>query len=128
MPWSPPASSVPHPRARIPVREPHQALLAGVVEADGLPHLPFGARLLYEAGGLAEAGKCEGEVLASEGVGVVLAHVWICVLSLLLPERVKRSAMFLSADEGKGRRNGACAQVLLARRPGGPATKSKSSR
>lgn len=62
--------------AGIAVGEPGQALLAGVVEADGLPDLAFGAGLLDEAGGLTEAGKGEGVVLAREGVGVVLAHVW----------------------------------------------------
>lgn len=51
-----------------------EALLAGLVHPDGLPDLSFAAGLLDEAGGLAEAGKGEGEVLADVGVGVVLAH------------------------------------------------------
>lgn len=72
------SSLIPRPPARVLVREPSQALLTGIVEANGLPYLPLGAGFLDEARGLAEAGEREGEVLAREGVGVVLAHYEAC--------------------------------------------------
>lgn len=75
----PSSSLIPRPAARILIREPSKALLTGVVKANGLPYLPLGAGFLNEARGLAEAGKREGEVLAREGVGVVLAHYELVV-------------------------------------------------
>lgn len=57
------------------IREPRETLLARPFHADGVPDLALGAGCLDEARGLAEAREGEGEVLADEGVGVVLAHL-----------------------------------------------------
>lgn len=56
------------------VREPEVALLAGIFHVYGLPHLHSRARGLDEAGRGAETSKGKGEVLAAEGVAVVVAH------------------------------------------------------
>lgn len=56
------------------IGEPHDALVACLLKVDGLPNLALGARFLDEACGTAEAGKGEGEMLADEDVGIVLAH------------------------------------------------------
>lgn len=69
-----PASVVSLPLRWKLVWEPREALIARLIEADGLPYLTLAARLLNQAGGPTEAGEGEGEVLAGEGVGVILAH------------------------------------------------------
>ena len=62
-----------------------------LVHADGLPNVPLAATRLDHAGGRAEAGEAQGDVLAREGVGVVSAHLFFfpfsssSSLSLSLP-------------------------------------------
>jgi hypothetical protein len=54
---------------------PFTAVLAELVEPDGLPDVPHAARVLDQGGRVAEGGEGEGRVLACVEVGVVAAHI-----------------------------------------------------
>lgn len=66
-------------RRRALVRAPDLALVAGLLEADGVPDGPLVTRRLCERGRVAEPREREGHVLAAEGVGVIFTHGGLCM-------------------------------------------------